>query len=106
MNEPSCRFPLSIYPLAYVRRTVSEFDPVHFASSKECHRLTIHERDLGKIDRDWSLLPSDRFSKRVKVLSVNPAAQAQYHNSLDMAFDLVAHRVSLCAVTGIVPVSR
>jgi len=57
MDETLPRFPLFIYPLAYVRRTVSEFDPVHFASSKERHRLTIHEREIGEIDGDWSLSP-------------------------------------------------
>jgi hypothetical protein len=93
MKEPLRRFPLFGDPLAQVSRTVSESDPVQFAISKERHRLTIHERDLGKIDRDWSLLLSYRFSERVKVLSVNPAAQAQYHKLLDMPFDLAAHRV-------------
>src|SRR5712692_3594914 len=57
MDKTLPRFPLFIYPLAYVRRTVSEFDPVHFASSKERHRLTIHEREIGEIDGDWSLSP-------------------------------------------------
>ena len=85
MDETLPRFPLFIYPFAYVRRTVSEFDPVHFASSKERHRLTIHERELGEIDGDWSLLPSDRVSERIKDVFVNPAAQAQYCNLLDVA---------------------
>ena len=35
-----------------------------------------HERDLGEIDREWSLLPSDRLSERINVVSANPAAQA------------------------------
>jgi hypothetical protein len=36
----------------------------------------IHERDLGKIDREWSPLSSDCFSERINVFSANPAAQA------------------------------
>jgi hypothetical protein len=36
----------------------------------------IHERDLGEIDREWSLLPTDCFSERINVVSANPAAQA------------------------------
>jgi hypothetical protein len=82
-------------PFAYVRRTVSEFDPVPFASSKERHRLTIHERDLREINGDWALLPSDGFSERIKVVSVNSAAQAQYHELLDVPFDLPVHHVRI-----------
>jgi hypothetical protein len=95
MEAPLPRFPLFSDPLAYVRWTVSEFDPVPFARSKERHRLTIHERDLREIDGDCALLASDRFSERIKVVSLNSAAQAKYHELLDVPFDLPAHRVRI-----------
>jgi hypothetical protein len=95
MEAPLPTFPLFSDPLAYVRRTVSEFDPVPFASSEERHRLAIHERDLREIDGDRALLPSDRSSERIKVVSVNSAAQTKYHELLDVPFDLSAHRVRI-----------
>ena len=75
---------LLIHSRMYAGR-FSEFDPVHFASSHERDRLTIHEHGLGEIEGDWSLLPLDGVSEGIKDVFLIPAAQAQYYNLLDVA---------------------
>src|SRR5262249_7372721 len=66
----------------YVIRTISEFHSVGFAESKNADCFAIHESDLLEIYGDVTLFPLEQFSKRVDMLSVNPATHAQHSNVL------------------------
>src|SRR5580700_3277282 len=82
------------YPLAYISRTISEFNSICFADCKQPHRFAIYDNDLHEIERQSALLLSDQFSKSVHVLSVDPPTHTQHYKafSIDSSFDPAAHR--------------
>src|ERR1700752_3685891 len=89
--------PLSGDPLAYVGRAVSEFDSIGFAVGKKHYSLSIHQENLLEVEGDAALLPSDQFSQRIDVLSVNPAAHAQHSKVFSNynPFDSATHCAAL-----------
>jgi hypothetical protein len=64
---------------------------------KKHDSFPIHQDDLLKVEGDSTLLPSDHFSQRIDVLSVNPPAYAQDSKvfSNDKSFDSATHCVAL-----------
>jgi hypothetical protein len=74
MKVPATPFPGD--PLTYVIRTISEFDSVGFAESKEANCFAGDEGDLIEIDCHLALFLIEQFSKGVHMLSAKSAAHA------------------------------
>src|SRR5580700_2046016 len=93
-SRPVTKNPFLRYPLAYIGRTISEFDSSCLADRKQPHRFAIYEDDLRQIERQSVFLSSDHFSKSFHVFSTDSPTQTQHHNlfSIDSSFDPATHR--------------
>src|SRR5580700_6737166 len=93
-SRPVAKNPFLRYPLAYIGRTISEFDSSCLADRKQPHRFAIYEDDLRQIERQSAFLSSDHFSKSFHVFSTDSPTHTQHHNlfSIDSSFDPATHR--------------